>query len=148
MLADKKIWWDGYNNEGVILFEEFSGQVPYSTIKELCDGRDLRTEVKGGSVIIRPHTIIFCTNNPVHSWWVGVDLDPLHRRILEGGGCFASWTRHGTYIWRKGPGDPAPPVYRPDDIRPDTHVWQPYPDPVLNQDLPLNGMFLSPAGLG
>lgn len=55
-------WFDGYEGEDVIMFEEFTSCVTCSTFLSLCDGKPPLMENKGGNVSISSPVYIFCTN--------------------------------------------------------------------------------------
>lgn len=133
---DKTVWYQNYKDEGVIFFEEFEGGAAYSHIKSLTDAFQIELPNKGGSMRSKAHTIIFASNCLPNVWWPNTDMEPLQRRIEEGGGCVA--------IWEGGRSDYSPDrVYTPGDIRPATHTWQAYPDPTTeDEDVP-RGMFFS-----
>lgn len=113
-----------------MLFDEAEhGRLPaYHAIKLLCDGREQRAPVKGGSMLINPHTVIFCSNSPVTNWWPNVDLDPFRRRIEQGGGAVATWDG--------APSDYVDARVHPPDNCTYNHVWVAYPDPPNAEAVP------------
>lgn len=85
-------WFGGANTEGdVLLFDEFTGNLPLSELLKLLDGYPNQLPVKGGFYPAR-YTKVFITSNvmPEH-WWTKKDeeiskkregeLDCLYRRI-------------------------------------------------------------------
>ena len=55
-------WFDGYEGQDVILFEEFTSCVTCSTFLSLCDSHPPLMEIKGGQCSISTPVYIFCTN--------------------------------------------------------------------------------------
>lgn len=77
-------WFDGYEGEKKVLFEEFRGQVPWGMLLSLLDRYDCKVQYKGG-IMEFVGTKIAITS-PVHPmfWYklTGDDrLDQLYRRI-------------------------------------------------------------------
>ena len=79
-------WWDGYENQSVILIDDLRAEdYPFNYLLRLLDAYQLQLEVKGGSVQLRNKMfIITCPETPVglfgssHS---GEDIGQLTRRI-------------------------------------------------------------------
>jgi len=110
----------------VLLFEEFEGQTSFASIKTVTDAwAQLLVQVKGGDVLLKNvHSIVFTTNVPPTSWWPGTDIDPLRRRIIEGGGAWVRWAgRMSDYEDRR--------VVPPHEIvcSGQAFSWLAYPDP-------------------
>ena len=78
-------WFDGYQGEDAVIFEEFRGQIPFGMILSLLDRYCCRVQYKGGSCQFRATKIAF--TSPVHptAWYqVNDDWDKisqLTRRI-------------------------------------------------------------------
>lgn len=62
-------WWDGYDGEETILFDEFRGNLPYGELLSILSGGDLRGEVKGCTVILRHKRVVFTTNVKPEYWY-------------------------------------------------------------------------------
>ena len=87
---DSKIYFDGYNNQKTIWFDEFSGRtLPFTTFCQLADRFAGRYETKGGSVLISGlKKILISTIQFPHLWWAGserfnTDTEQLYRRITK-----------------------------------------------------------------
>lgn len=81
-------WFDGYEGQLDVIFEEFRGQLPFGTLLRLLDRYDCRVQIKGGSVQFVAMNIIF--TSPVHPqhWYPYLadqegKMDQLFRRIHE-----------------------------------------------------------------
>lgn len=87
---DSKIYFDGYNNQKTIWFDEFSGRtLPFTTFCQLADKFAGRYETKGGSVLISGiKKILISTIEFPHLWWAGsqrfnTDPEQLYRRLTK-----------------------------------------------------------------
>lgn len=52
-------WWEGYDGNDCILFDDIRGSIPYERLLQLCDKYPFRIETKGGSRQAMYNTIIF-----------------------------------------------------------------------------------------
>lgn len=85
-----KVFFDGYEGQKTIWFDEFSGStLPFSTFCRIADRYGCRVETKGGSVeIVGLKKILISTIELPSQWWRGSERflrDPkqLYRRIDE-----------------------------------------------------------------
>lgn len=62
VLSSKGKWWDGYDSQNIILFDEFYGQVAISKMNSYLDGYPLQLEIKG-STTYKKWKIVFITSN-------------------------------------------------------------------------------------
>ena len=69
--APGKVFFDGYENQRVIWFDEFGGTVlPFSLFLRLSDKWDHRVETKGGTVLISGlRKILISTTTYPNKWW-------------------------------------------------------------------------------
>lgn len=79
-------WFDNYNGEKVIVFEEFSGWMPFTWFKRLVDQTPLSLDAKGSSRNMIPQMVIFLSNNPPEEWWgpevvTGENIKAFKRRL-------------------------------------------------------------------
>lgn len=61
-------WWDGYEGQEAILFDEFNGGVDYNFILELLSGNGVSAQVKGGFVFVKPKRVYFVSNHKMEDW--------------------------------------------------------------------------------
>ena len=87
---DSKLYFDGYNREKTLWFDEFSGTtMPFTTFCQLADRFSGRYETKGESVLIYGlKKILISTAEYPALWWSGSDRynkDPeqLYRRLTK-----------------------------------------------------------------
>ena len=87
---DSKLYFDGYNNQKTIWFDEFAGTtMPFTKFCQIADRYGGRYETKGGSVLISGlKKILISTIEYPALWWSGSDRfnrDPeqLFRRITK-----------------------------------------------------------------
>lgn len=78
-------WFDGYQQEKEVIFDEFYGNIPYSMVLRLCDRYPFRVESKGGSLQWNAENIIFTSNKRPDRWYDKdrMSFDALKRRIHE-----------------------------------------------------------------
>lgn len=63
-------WWDDYDGESVVLFDEFYGSsCPFTQLLKILDWYPLRVETKGGSVQLLASTFIFTSNQDPQDWY-------------------------------------------------------------------------------
>lgn len=62
-------WWDGYNGEDVVIFDDFYGWVPYDELLRVCDRYPLKVQVKGAFVEFVSKTIIITSNKRPEEWY-------------------------------------------------------------------------------
>jgi len=86
-------WWDGYEGQHTVIFDEFYGASQrYSTLLRLLDRYPLRIETKGSSIEFTSRRIIFTSNQDPEDWYASESThrmpwreSPLFRRISEFG---------------------------------------------------------------
>ncbi len=78
-------WWDGYEGQDAILFDDFEGEVDYTTFLNITDGYRMNLEVKG-SFTVKQWTKVYITSNSEPKDWYSYRGDgskALLRRISE-----------------------------------------------------------------
>nr|QKI28990.1 Rep [Trichosanthes kirilowii CRESS virus] len=86
-MADK-VWFDGYDGQEAILFDDFYGQVAISYMLQLLDGYKLDVPIKGGFVPALWTTVYITSNTHPDEWWSKSDIPTecrmaLRRRITD-----------------------------------------------------------------
>lgn len=80
----KSYWFDGYEGQDTIIFDEFYGWLPYDLILRILDRYPMKLPVKGGMVNLAATTFVFTSNRPWFEWYPKVDnQQALGRRIRE-----------------------------------------------------------------
>lgn len=80
-------WFDGYDGQANVLFDDYRGEFPYGMLLTLLDRYECKVQIKGGMVQfkpkvifitspLRPYEIYKCLNN-------GDSIDQLYRRITQ-----------------------------------------------------------------
>lgn len=79
------LWFDGYNDQPVLLIDDFQGWIPFRTLLNILDIYPYLCQVKGSSCYAKWTTVIITSEiEPVH--WFGHmvgDYQQLARRITE-----------------------------------------------------------------
>lgn len=66
-------WWDGYQQQRVVVFDEFYSWTPYSELLRLLDRYPLKVQIKGSFVEFNSEIIIFTSNIHWDSWYSNID---------------------------------------------------------------------------
>lgn len=77
-------WWDNYQHEDCILFDDFYGWYPYNQLLILLDRYDCPVEHKGGYSQIAPKKVVITSNQHIMDWYDKEkirDIAPLIRRV-------------------------------------------------------------------
>lgn len=83
-LKKRNKWWDGYDDEEVVLIEEWSPELKQTTAQELKIWSDIYSfpaEIKGGCIVIRPRLIIITSNYSLEECFDERDIEPMRRRF-------------------------------------------------------------------
>jgi len=79
-------WFDGYDGEEIIIFDEYCGQLPLTSIKRMCDWYPYAMQTKGGTVGILAKKFIFTSCVPPDQWyWDRDHNDEWKNRVAEFG---------------------------------------------------------------
>lgn len=87
--GENKAYFDGYDGQSVIWFDEFRGSVlPFGLFLQITDKWGPRVEVKGSSVEVFARKILISTVEWPVTWWKGskkftADPNQLYRRITK-----------------------------------------------------------------
>lgn len=65
----KTKWFDGYNGEDAVIFDEFSAWFPFDLFKRIGDHTALKVESKGGYLEFTSKYAIFISNFHPKQWW-------------------------------------------------------------------------------
>lgn len=77
------IWYDGYQGQEAVLFDDFYGGIKYSSILRLLDRYPLKVPIKGGFVQWKPKRIYITSNKKPTEWYNIRDIRALKRRISK-----------------------------------------------------------------
>lgn len=79
----KEGWFDNYNNESCVIFDDFEGNFPLRPMLKLLDYYPLQLPVKGGFVPVAARTFVFTSNvDPLACY---CNSEPWKRRISDFG---------------------------------------------------------------
>ena len=76
------VWFDGYQGQEAVLFDDFYGGIKYSNMLQLLDRYPIQVPIKGGYVNWRPKRIYITSNKDIETWY-GSDIPALKRRINQ-----------------------------------------------------------------
>lgn len=79
-------WWDGYEGQDTIIFDDFYGQIRHGEMLRWLDGYAVQIPVKGGFTGAHWTTVYITSNTCPDDWYKGVPEDSkaaLNRRFTE-----------------------------------------------------------------
>ena len=78
-------WWDGYDGESVVLFNDFYGGIKWSFFLRLLDGYQVRLKVKGGFTYAQWSKVYITSNKHPDEWYRDHSLNDaeFRRRITN-----------------------------------------------------------------
>jgi len=80
-IKDGTKWWDGYNNNEVILIDDFDGQWPFRDLLRLLDRYPYQGQIKTSYVNINSSHIYITCEHPPDYYWGGNELAQITRRL-------------------------------------------------------------------
>lgn len=83
-MSQSTLWFDGYEGQDVICFDEFRGQCPFSFFLRLLDGYPVRLPIKGSFTYAAWTKVCITSNRPWTMWYPSVtedDTAALARRL-------------------------------------------------------------------
>lgn len=82
-IKDGTSWWDGYQQQDVILIDDFDNKIPYRTLLRILDRYVYQGQVKGGYVHISSPYIFITSEHPPSAYWSDNELDQVLRRLTS-----------------------------------------------------------------
>lgn len=76
-------WWDGYNQQQVILIDDFDNNIPYRTLLRILDRYVYQGQVKGSYVQINSPFIYITSEHPPDYYWRGNEFSQVYRRLTS-----------------------------------------------------------------
>ncbi len=70
------VWWDIYDGHETVLFDEFTGWIPYNTLLKLTDRYKMTIPSKGSIKHFLAKRIIICSNKLPEEWYPDISQDP------------------------------------------------------------------------
>lgn len=74
-------WFDGYDGQDVILFDDYDASQPYNHLLRICDRYAVTGECKGGTVKLNATRILFTTMQHPACWYPDHPWPALRRRV-------------------------------------------------------------------
>lgn len=75
------VWFDGYQGQEAVLFDDYYGQCKYHYLLRLLDRYPMQVPIKGGFTQWKPKRIYLTSNKQHHQWYSKPDIRALDRRI-------------------------------------------------------------------
>lgn len=79
----ENLWFDGYNNQKILLIDDFYGAIKYSLLLNLLDKYHTNIPIKGGFKVSNWNKIYITSNEPWTNWYKNIDISALQRRITN-----------------------------------------------------------------
>lgn len=81
---DGQLWFDGYDQQKVLLLDDFKGSVRYTYLLQLLDRYPMQLPVKGSFTWAAWEIIYITSNYSIRQWYnEAIDIRALERRICE-----------------------------------------------------------------
>lgn len=77
-------WFDGYEGQSVVVFDDFTGKFPLNEMLKVLDYGPLNMWVKGSRVALKAHTFYFTSNFPPEHIYLGIDHQPAWLNRITG----------------------------------------------------------------
>jgi len=77
-----QLWFDGYDGQDVVIFDDFYGGLPLPYMLRLLDGYPMRLPIKGGHTYAKWTKVYLTSNVPPTEWYQDPD-GAFARRIHE-----------------------------------------------------------------
>lgn len=82
-IKDNTVWWDMYNQEEAVIFDDFDNQLPFRVLLRILDRNKYPAQIKGGYTQLNsPFIYITCEFPPTH-FWSGNALVQVDRRLTS-----------------------------------------------------------------
>lgn len=79
--TNNTLWFDGYNDNKVLLIDDFSGWIRFTELLTILDRYPYRCQLKGGYCWAKWDKVIITSNYPICNWYSDVNASALKRRI-------------------------------------------------------------------
>lgn len=94
-------WWDGYEDQDVVIIDEYKGWLPFHMLLRVCDKYPVKVEVKGGFRDLVAKKIVITTNYFPHEWYKDggskYHWPAFYRRVTT----FFYWHAYKSYVQTK-----------------------------------------------
>lgn len=77
------LWFDGYNNQKILLIDDFYGNIKYWLLLNLLDKYHTNIPIKGGFKVSNWNKIFITSNEHWEYWYRNIDISALKRRITN-----------------------------------------------------------------
>lgn len=63
------VWYDAYENQPVVVFDEFKGWMPFTLFKRIVDSSPLHLDAKSSSRVFNSRIVVFLANDHPDEWY-------------------------------------------------------------------------------
>lgn len=82
--SKNEVWFDGYNNEKILIIDDFYGWIEWPMLLKILDRYQLRLNIKGSYTWANWEQVFITSNAPYHEWYSDIkDTYSLERRITN-----------------------------------------------------------------
>lgn len=113
---DQPLWFDGYDGQDTVVFDEFYGWLPWDSLLRICDETPWKAPIKGGFVQFAPKRIFFTSNLSCLNWYPKISsgqFPAFYRRIEI---VFHKLSRTSYYLLKNLQNIRDPPLVRSDSL--------------------------------
>jgi hypothetical protein len=75
MATAGQVWWDGYEDQPIVVLEEFYGWIPVSILLNMINSTPFKVPVKGGSRSFLAKTVYITSNSSPSTWYKMEEVD-------------------------------------------------------------------------
>ncbi|KAM3726651.1 Replication-associated protein [Dirofilaria immitis] len=84
--ANTEKWWDGYENQEVVILDDFYGWLSSAELFNLADSKPYYVQIKGGFIKFNSKVIVITSNKIPEHWWkrqtlLKYDMRAFDRRV-------------------------------------------------------------------
>lgn len=80
--AKNEVWFDGYEQEKILIIDDFYGWIPWGELLQILDRYQLKLQIKGSYTWANWDKVFITSNKAYHEWYPNIEnIEALERRI-------------------------------------------------------------------